>query len=123
MLKCLAAQQSADRESIEAARIDGCDEIRIFFSIVLPIVRPMGGAFLLITFLGSWNNFIGPQIILQDDSMFPLSVAIAQLRDIYATDFSMISAGTLVSITPVLILFMLLQREFIAGLTSGAVKG
>jgi multiple sugar transport system permease protein len=110
-------------EMLEAGRIDGCGEIRMFFVIVLPIVRPMVGAFLLITFLGTWNNFIGPQVILQDSDKFPLSVAIAQLRGIYNTDYGMISAGTLLSIAPVMVIFLLLQREFIAGLTSGAVKG
>jgi ABC-type glycerol-3-phosphate transport system permease component len=110
-------------EMLEAARIDGCGEFRIFVSIVFPVVRPMVGAFLLITFLGTWNNFIGPQVILQDVDKFPLSVAIAQLRGIYTTDYGMISAGTIVSIMPVMIVFLLLQKEFIAGLTSGAVKG
>ena len=83
----------------------------------------MVGAFLLITFLGTWNNFIGPQVILQDESKFPLSVAISQLRGLYNTDYGMISAGTIVSIAPVMVIFLLLQKEFIAGLTSGAVKG
>jgi len=110
-------------EMLEAARIDGCGEITLFFKVVLPVVRPMVGAFLLITFLGSWNNFIGPQVILQDPDKFPLSVAIAQLRGVYGTEYGMISAGTLVSIAPVMVIFLLLQKEFIAGLTSGAVKG
>jgi multiple sugar transport system permease protein len=108
---------------IESARIDGAGEIRIFFTIVLPLVRPMIGAYLMITFLGTWNNFIGPQIILQSPDQFPLSVAINQLRGLYGVDYGMIMAGTVVSIAPVLLLFLLLQKEFIAGLTSGAVKG
>ena len=108
---------------IEAARIDGCGELRIFFGIALPMLRPMIGAFLLITYLGAWNNFIGPQIILQSEDKFPLSVAINQLRGTYGQDYGLLMAGTLVSILPVLALFLLLQRDFIAGLTSGAVKG
>jgi ABC-type glycerol-3-phosphate transport system permease component len=108
---------------IESARIDGAGEFRIFFTIVLPLVRPMIGAYLMITFLGTWNNFIGPQIVLQDPSSFPLSVAINQLRGLYGTDYGLIMSGTLISIAPVLALFLLLQKEFIAGLTSGAVKG
>lgn len=108
---------------LESARIDGAGEFRIFFTIVLPLVRPMIGAYLMITFLGTWNNFIGPQIVLQDPSRFPLSVAINQLRGLYGTDYGLIMSGTLVSIAPVLALFLLLQKEFIAGLTSGAVKG
>lgn len=108
---------------IEAARMDGCGEARIFFGIALPMVKPMIGAFLLITFLGTWNNFISPQIVLQDAGRFPLSVAVAQLRGIYGEDYGLMMAGTVVSALPVLGLFLLLQQEFIAGLTSGAVKG
>lgn len=118
-----AMLNSVPTELLEAARIDGCGEGRIFLTIVLPIVRPMVGAFLLITFLGTWNNFIMPQVLLQSEEMFPLSVAIAQLRGTYSTDYGMISAGTVISIAPVMCLFLLLQREFISGLTSGAVKG
>ena len=108
---------------IESARIDGAGEIRIFFTIVLPLVRPMIGAYLIIVFLGAWNNFIGPQIVLQNAKSFPLSVAINQLRGLYGTDYGLLTAGTMISVAPVLALFLLLQKEFIAGLTSGAVKG
>ena len=118
-----AMLNSVPGDLLEAARIDGCGEIRIFFSVVLPIVRPMVGAFLLITFLGTWNNFISPQVILQDPDKYPLSVAIAQLNGLYISEYGMISAGTVVSVAPVMILFLLLQKEFISGLTSGAVKG
>ena len=114
---------SVPNEVLEAARIDGAGEVRIFFGIVLPLVRPMVGAFLLITFLGTWNNFISPQVVLQSSEKFPLSVAIAQLKGVYSQDYALQMAGTLVSIAPVLLLFLLLQKEFISGLTSGAVKG
>jgi ABC-type glycerol-3-phosphate transport system permease component len=110
-------------ELLESARIDGAGEYRIFFTIVVPLVRPMIGAFLLITFLGAWNNFISPQIVLQSPEAFPLSVTINNLRGLYGTDYGLIMSGTLVSIAPVMCLFLLLQKEFIAGLTSGAVKG
>lgn len=108
---------------LEAARIDGLGEIRIFFSVVLPLIRPMIGAFLLMTYLGCWNNFIGPQIVLQSPDKFPLAVAIAQLKGLYSTDYGLLMAGTVVSIAPVMALFLLLQKEFISGLTQGAVKG
>ena len=114
---------SVPAELLESARIDGAGEFRIFFLIVIPLVRPMIGAFLLITFLGAWNNFIGPQIILQQPEVFPLSVTINNLRGIYSTDYGLIMSGTLISIAPVMCLFLLLQKEFISGLTSGAVKG
>lgn len=110
-------------EMIEAARIDGCGEIKMFFIMALPMVRPMAGAFLMITYLGAWNNFIAPQIVLQTPEKYPLAVWIAQLRGVYGIDYGLIMAGTLVAIAPVLILFLMLQKEFIAGLTAGAVKG
>ena len=114
---------SLPNEMIEAARIDGCGELRLFFTMALPMVRPMAGAFLLITYLGAWNNFIGPQIVLSTPEKFPLAVWISQLRGVYGVDYGLIMAGTLVAIAPVLVLFLMLQKEFIAGLTAGAVKG
>lgn len=111
------------RELLEAARIDGASEARIFFELVLPLIRPMLGAFLMISFMGTWNSFINPQIILQSPDLQPLSVALNNLKGIYGTDYGLIMAGTIVSISPVMCLFLLLQREFIAGLTGGAVKG
>ena len=118
-----AMTTSLPDEMMEAARIDGCGEVRIFFTMALPMVRPMIGAFLLITFLFAWNNFIQPQIVLASPEKFPLSVYIAQLKGVYGTDYGLLTAGTLVAILPILVLFLLLQKEFISGLTSGAVKG
>lgn len=115
--------QSLPDEMMEAARIDGCGEFRIFFTMALPMVRPMAGAFLLLTYLGAWNNFIGPQIVLSSPDKMPLAVWISQLRGVYGIDYGLIMAGTLIAIAPVLGLFLLLQKEFIAGLTAGAVKG
>ena len=114
---------SLPRELLEAGRIDGCSELRIFFQVALPMVRPMVGAFILLTFLGAWNNFIQPQIVLQSPQKFPLAVAVAQLRGPYQTEYGMIMAGTLVAVAPVLMLFLVLQKDFIAGLTSGSLKG
>jgi len=110
-------------EIIESARLDGCGEIRIFFALVLPLVRPMIGAFVIITFLGVWNDFIGPQIILQTTERLPLAVTLASLQNNYGTDYGLLMAGTLVSVAPIIFLFLLLQKEFISGLTSGSLKG
>lgn len=118
-----ATRQGVPESLIEAARIDGASEVGIFVSIVLPLVRPMIGAFMLLTFLAVWNNFIGPQVVLQSEGRYPLSVAVAQMRGLYRQDYGLLMAGTLVSILPVAGLFVLLQREFIQGLTTGAVKG
>lgn len=108
--------------TLEAARVDGCGEIRAFFSICLPLIRPMFGAFVLIMFIFMWNNFITPQVVMQTPDKFPLAVAIANLKNTYYQDYGLLMAGTVVSIIPVMGLFLLLQRDFISGLTSGAVK-
>ncbi|MEO0482416.1 MAG: carbohydrate ABC transporter permease [Planctomycetota bacterium] len=118
-----AALSSIPAQLMEAARLDGAGELRTFLTIGLPLLRPMIGAFLMITYLATWNNFIQPQIVLQSSERFPLSVAIAQLRDLYYQDYGLLMAGTVLSVAPVLILFLVLQREFINGLTLGAVKG
>lgn len=117
-----ASISSVPDELLEAARLDGAGELRIFFSVALPLLRPMVGAFVLITFLGVWNNFISPQIVLQSADKYPLSVAVAQLKGVYYQDYGLQIAGVLVSVVPVLALFLFMQREFISGLTSGAVK-
>jgi multiple sugar transport system permease protein len=117
-----AALQSVPPQLLEAGRIDGCSEFGLFGQIALPLLRPMTGAFLMITFLAVWNNFIGPQIVLQSPEKQPLAVVIAQLKGVYYEDYGLMMAGTLVSVAPVALLFLLLQRDFVSGLTLGAVK-
>mgnify|MGYP006268811905 CR=1 FL=1 len=108
---------------LESARMEGCNELQIFFLVVLPLVRPMAGAFVLLTFLGAWNNFITPSIILQSEDLYPIALGIVHLRGLYGDEYGAIMAGTVIAISPVVILFFFLQKEFISGLTSGAVKG
>jgi multiple sugar transport system permease protein len=117
-----ASLQSIPPQLLEAGRLDGCGEFSIFGRIALPLLRPMTGAFLMIMFLAVWNNFIGPQIVLQSPEKQPLAVAIAQLKGVYYEDYGLMMAGTLVSVAPVAVLFLLLQKDFISGLTLGAVK-
>lgn len=107
---------------IEAGRIDGCGEFRIYLQLVMPLVRPMTGAFCLITFLAQWNSFLAPNIFLQSQDKLTLPVVLNQYIGEYAQQYGVFLAGTLVAIIPPAILFLALQREFISGLTSGAVK-
>jgi ABC-type glycerol-3-phosphate transport system permease component len=110
-------------ELLQAARIDGCSEFRIYWDIVMPIVRPMIGAFCLLTFMGTWNSFLWPQILLHTNELFTWTIGLNQLVGIYSQKYGMLMAGTFLSILPVIVLFFALQKEFVAGLTSGAVKG
>lgn len=107
---------------IEAGRIDGCGEFRIYLTLIMPLVRPMIGAFCLISFLGAWNSFIAPNIYLQTQSKLTLPVVLNQYIGEYAQQYGVFLAGTLLAIIPPAVLFFSLQREFISGLTSGAVK-
>ena len=111
------------KDLLEAARIDGAGEMRIWWQVVMPLVRPMSGAFCLITFLGSWNNFLGPQVYLSSQEKLTLPVVLNQYLDVYTQQYGVFLAGTLLAIIPAAILFFSLQREFVSGLTSGAVKG
>jgi len=108
---------------MDAARIDGANELRLYWTVAMPSVRPMVGAFTLVVFLGQWNTYLWPQIILQSSDKYPLAVAMANMVGIYRQEYGMVMAGTLVSVIPVMTLFLLLQKEFIAGLTTAAVKG
>lgn len=107
---------------VEAGRIDGCGEFRIYLQLAMPLVRPMTGAFCLITFLATWNSFLQPNIFLQTQSKLTLPVVLNQYIGEYSQQFGVFLAGTLIAIIPPAVLFLALQREFIAGLTSGAVK-
>jgi ABC-type glycerol-3-phosphate transport system permease component len=110
-------------ELLQAGRIDGCIEFGLYWRIALPISRPMIGAFSLIAFMGTWNSFLWPQIILHSRARFTLPIALNQLIGLQQQDYGVLMAGTLLSILPVAVLFFVLQREFLAGLTAGAVKG
>ena len=110
-------------EMIDAARIDGADEFRIYWDVVMPVVRPMVGAFCLISFMAAWNSFLWPQIILHSTGNFTLPIGLNNLINPTSQQYGPLMAGTLLSVMPVVVLFLALQKEFIAGLTSGAVKG
>jgi multiple sugar transport system permease protein len=116
------AMLAIPNELIEAARIDGWSEWRIYLTLVMPLVRPMSGAFCLITFLGAWNSFLPPNIFLTTQSKLPLPVVLNQYIGQYVQHYGIFLAGTVLAMIPPAIVFFALQKEFIGGLTSGAVK-
>lgn len=107
---------------IEAARIDGCGNFRIFWSIVLPAVRPGLATLGIFTFMGTWNDFLWPLIVLKDRSVHTIQIALRTLNDVYSTDYSLILTGTFLATLPILIVFLIFNKQFISGLTEGAVK-
>lgn len=109
-------------ELIDAARIDGCGEFSIYWRIVLPLIGPALGTLGLITFIGSWNNFIGPLIVIRDMEMYTVPLALRSLQGTGQIPWGAISAGSAIAVLPLLVLFMLASRRLIEGLTAGAVK-
>ena len=109
-------------ELIEAARMDGAGEGRIFVSIVLPLLKPVVVTLAVLTFLGAWNDFMWPLIVLTDREMQTLPVMLASLSREHVQDSELMMAGAVVTVLPVLALFLVLQRYYLQGLTMGGVK-
>jgi multiple sugar transport system permease protein len=107
---------------LDAARIDGAGEWRVFRSIVLPTIRPVLATLALWTFLATWNDFMWPLIVLSDDRKYTLPVALAGLVGEHAQDVELMMAGAVITVLPVLILFLMLQRYYVEGITEGSVK-
>lgn len=114
---------SIPHELLDAARIDGASELRIFASIVLPVCRPALTTLALFMFMGSWNDFMWPLIVLSDSTQQTLPVALAGLVGEHAQDTELMMAGAVLTVLPVLLLFLVMQRHYIRGLTLGSVKG
>ena len=115
--------RSIPDELLEAARIDGAGEWRIFFQIVLPMLKPVLVTLAIFTFMAAWNDFMWPLIVLTDQEHYTLPVALASLSREHIMDVEMMMAGAVVTVIPVLLLFLLLQRYYIQGLLLGSVKG
>lgn len=116
------AMSSFPSSIVEAARIDGAGEIRIFATIVLPAMKPTLAALAIFMFLARWNDFVYPLVITRTSEQYTLPVALATLQGANSTDYGQLLAGTAISILPVLILFLFLQKEFVSGMTAGSVK-
>jgi multiple sugar transport system permease protein len=110
-------------EMLEAARIDGASEGQILRRIVLPILTPIIVTLALFVFLGSWNDFMWPLIVLADQHLYTLPVALAAMSREHVQDNELMMAGAVVTTLPVLILFLALQRFYLSGLLTGSVKG
>jgi putative chitobiose transport system permease protein len=107
---------------LDAARIDGARELRIWWSILLPVIRPSLATVAIFTFVTSWNDFFWPSLMLHTRETMTLPVGLAALQGMFTSDFRGIAAGVTMTVIPILIFFVVLQKQFIRGLT-GAVKG
>ncbi|MBS4219234.1 carbohydrate ABC transporter permease [Bacillus sp. FJAT-49711] len=111
------------RELMDSARIDGSTEYGIYFKIMFPLMGPSLAAMAILLGLGSWNNFLWPLIVLRSNAMFTLPIGLATLLTPYGNNYDILIAGSMMTIVPIIILFIFFQRYFVAGLTVGGVKG
>jgi multiple sugar transport system permease protein len=115
--------RSLPDELLDAARVDGASEWRIFVRIVLPLLRPILATLAIFVFLASWNDFMWPLIVLSDTDLYTAPVALAGLAREHVQDSELMMAGSVVTVLPVLLLFLLLQRHYLQGLLVGSMKG
>jgi multiple sugar transport system permease protein len=113
---------SVPDDLLEAARIDGANEFRIFRSVIVPVLRPIVVTLAVFTSLGTWNEFMWPLIVLNDSDLYTLPVALASLSREHVQDNELMMAGAVLTTLPVLLVFLVLQRHYIQGLTLGSVK-
>jgi multiple sugar transport system permease protein len=107
---------------LEAARIDGASEFKIYWLVILPICRPILVTLAIFTFMGAWNDFMWPLIVLTDEAMYTLPVALANLLGEHVQDTELMMAGSVLTILPVMLLFIFVQRAYIEGITAGSLK-
>ena len=110
-------------EMDEAARIDGASHLAIFYRIILPLSRPALAVVALLTFLGSWTDFFGPLIYLNDPSTYTLSLGLLQYQSLHAIHWGQLMAASVFFILPIIVLFLITQKTFIQGITMTGLKG
>ena len=108
---------------IDAAKIDGASDARIYLSIILPLCKPILVTLGIFTFMGTWNDFLWPLIVMTDSSMYTMPVALANLMGEHQQDTELMMAGSVITIIPVLLVFLALQKYYIKGIMMGGVKG
>ena len=107
---------------LDAARVDGAGELRVFRRIALPLIVPILVTLAVFTFLGTWNDFLWPLVVLSDDTRYTLPVGLAGLAGEHVQDTELMMAGAVITIAPAVLLFVALQRYYLAGIMGGAVK-
>ena len=108
---------------IDAARIDGASEFQIYYKLIVPVAKPALGALATLQFLASWNDYVWPLIILTENKMLTVPVALALFKSGYFADYASITAGAFLASLPIIIVFFALQRYFVKGALFGSVKG
>lgn len=116
------AEGAIHDDLLNAARMDGASMFRIYFSVALPILKPALAFLGIFTFMGAWNDYLWPLIILNDPSKYTLMVTLANLKGLHATNYAVVMTGTLLGTLPLIILFLIASKQFISNIAAGAIK-
>ncbi|HPH98184.1 MAG TPA: carbohydrate ABC transporter permease [Anaerolineaceae bacterium] len=114
--------KSIPNDLLDAGRIDGCSEFGVFWRIVAPLALPGIATLIILTFMGTWNDFLWPRLVTSSEALFTLPVGLAQLQAKNTSNVAQIMAGTVLTALPMIIVFLFMQRQFIEGMTAGALK-
>lgn len=117
------AESSVQKEILEAGRIDGCGEFKMFNRIALPLLAPGLATLAIFVFISKWNDFLTPVIILFNNNLQTLPVMIASLRSEFSSDFGAQYVGIVISVVPILVFFSMMSKRIIGGIEAGALKG
>lgn len=117
------AFQGVPKELEEAARIDGCSELGIWWNVMIPAIRPALVTLAIFVFIGSWSDFLWPLIVIDKPEFYTLPLGVAMLAGTFSLDWRLIAAGSIISIAPILVLFLFLQRYIVPTETGSGVKG
>jgi ABC-type glycerol-3-phosphate transport system permease component len=113
---------SIPNELLDAARIDGCNEFGVFRRVVLPLALPGIATLVIFTFMGTWNDFLWPRLVINSEKLFTLPLGLAMLQMRNTSNVAQIMAGTVLTALPMIVVFLFMQRQFIEGMTAGALK-
>ncbi|WP_059102610.1 carbohydrate ABC transporter permease [Shouchella shacheensis] len=116
-------QQSVPDELMDAGRLDGCNTFRLYWNVALPTLKPALTFLGIFTFITIWNDYLWPLVTINSPNRYTLQVMLAQLNSVYDTDYALIMAGTLMATIPLIVLFIIFSKQFMAGVAEGAVKG
>ena len=111
------------RDLLDAARVDGASDLRIYWSVVLPLIRPALATLAIVTFIGLWNSFLAPLIVISSPDKQVLTLALRSVQAVANTPWGAVMLGTFLSMLPLLVAFLFFSRQMMAGLTAGSVKG
>ena len=114
---------SLPAELDDAAKIDGCNYFQIFWKIYLPLSKPALATLGVLTFMGSWNNLLGPVIYLKTIEKFTLTIGLSFFQGQFTTNYTLLMAGSLISILPILVIYIFAQKYFVQGIALTGIKG